>query len=262
MMPRNALLASALGVAVLAGTCSWNRTAAAQAGFGTIKGRVVWGGAEVPKLEPKVKKGDASVKDGPVCATNEIPNEEYVVDPATKGVANAFAYVTTPKGSNPAAEQELLSRSATVDLDQKGCRFVPHALAMHKDQELVFKSSDPVGHNIRYNGFTVGGFNQMLAPNGKQGVKMASAEKNPVAVQCDIHPWMTAYFMVFDHPFFAVTKPDGSFEITGVPAGAQKFVVREDKGKFITLGGRNGIAVEVKPGEVTDVGELKLMPAK
>ena len=48
---------------------------------------------------------------------------------------------------------------------------------------------------------------------------------------------MNAYFMVFDHPFFAVTKPDGSFEITGVPAGKQKLVVREDKGMFITSGG-------------------------
>jgi hypothetical protein len=262
MMPRNSLLASALGLTVLAGACFSNRPAMAQAAFGTIKGRVVWGGADVPKLEPKVKKGDASVKDAGVCAANEIPNEEYVVDPATKGVANAFAYVSAPTGANPDAEKALLGKSPTVVIDQKGCRFIPHAVALHKDQELVFKSSDPVGHNIRYNGFTIGGFNQMLAPNGKQGVKMASAEKNPVAVQCDIHPWMSGAFMVFDHPFFAVTKPDGSFEITGVPPGTQKVVVREDKGKYITPGGRNGIAVEVKAGEVTDVGELKLMPPK
>ncbi len=262
MMPRNPLLASALGVAVLAGMCVSNPPAAAQDGFGTIKGRVVWGGADIPKLEPKVKQGDSNVKDAAVCATHEIPNEEYVVDPATKGVANAFAYVSAPKGANPTAEAELLAKSPTVDIDQKGCRFVPHALGLHKNQELIFKSSDAVGHNIRYNGFNVGGFNQMLAPNGKQGVKMAAAERNPVAVQCDIHPWMTAYFMVFDHPFFAVTKPDGSFEITGVPAGKQRLIVREDKGKFITAGGRNGIEVEVKPGEATDVGELKLMPPK
>jgi plastocyanin len=262
MMPRNPLLASALGVAVLAGTCVSNRPAVAQDGFGTIKGRVVWGGAEVPKLEPKVKKGDAGVKDAAVCAVNEIPNEEYVVDPATKGVANAFAYVATPKGINANAEQELLSKSPSVVIDQKGCRFVPHAVAMHKGQELIFKSSDPVGHNIRYNGFNVGGFNQMLAPNGKQGVKLVAAEPNPVQLQCDIHPWMTGAFMVFDHPFFAVTKPDGSFEITGVPAGKQKIIVREDKGKFITPNARRGVEVEVKPGDVTDVGELRLMPAK
>ena len=108
-------------------------------------------------------------------------------------------------------------------IDQKGCRFLPHAVALHKDQKLVFKSSDPVGHNIRYTGFT-----RRLAstrcspPTARRPVKFTAAEKNPVELVCDIHPWMTGYFMVFDHPFFAVTKPDGSFEIKGVPAGTQK----------------------------------------
>ncbi len=261
MKSHKPLLALAMALAVMTITCFWGPPAKAQGNFGTIKGRVVWGGADVPKLDPKVKKGDAAVKDGPVCAVNEIPNEEYVVDPATKGVANAFAYVATPQGTNRAAEDALLSKSPTVVIDQKGCRFVPHAVALHKDQELVFKSSDPVGHNVHYTGFTVSG-NQMLSPNGTQTVKFPAVERNPVPLQCDIHPWMSGYFMIFDHPFFAVTKPDGSFEITGVPAGTQKVIVREDKGKFITKGGRAGIEVEVKPGEATDVGELKLMPPK
>jgi hypothetical protein len=34
------------------------------------------------------------------------------------------------------------------------------------------------------------------------------------------HPWPRAYVAVFDHPYFAVTKPDGSFAIEGVPAGS------------------------------------------
>ncbi len=260
MMPRNPLHATALGLAVLAGSFASGRAAMAQAGFGTIKGRVVWGGADLPKAAPKVTKGDAAVKDAPICAVNEVPDEEFVIDPATKGVANAFAYVVNPKGSNPAAEKALLANSPTVEIDQKGCRFFPHAVVMHKDQQLVFKSSDPVGHNIRYTGFSIGGFNQMLAPSGHQGVKMATAERNPVEVRCDIHPWMNGYFMVFDHPFFAVTKPDGSFEIAGVPAGTQRLIVRQEKVGFVTLGGRQGIEVEVKPGETKDVGDIKLMP--
>ena len=260
MMPRNPLLASALGLAVLAGSLASGRAAMAQAGFGTIKGRLVWGVADLPKPELKVKQGDGAAKDPGVCAKSDIPNEDYVVDPATKGVANGFAYVVSPKGANPEAEKELLSKAATVDIDQKGCRFIPHAVALHKNQELVFKSSDPVGHNIRYTGFSIGGFNQMLAPNGTQGVKMATAERNPVEVRCDIHPWMNGYFMVFDHPFFAVTKPDGSFEISGVPAGTQQLIVRQEKVGFVTPGARQGIKVEVKPGEATDVGEIKLMP--
>jgi hypothetical protein len=262
MMPRNPLLATALGLAVLAGSLASGRAATAQDGFGTIKGRLVWGGADLPKADPKVKKGDANVKDAAVCAVNEIPDEDYVVDPETKGVANGFAYVVSPKGANPKVEKELLGKAATVDIDQKGCRFVPHAVALHKDQELIFKSSDPVGHNIRYTGFSIGGFNQMLAPNGKQGVKMASAERNPVEVRCVILPWMNGYFMVFDHPFFAVTKPDGSFEIAGVPAGVQRLIVRQEKVGFVTAGARQGIEVVVKAGETTDVGDIKLVPKK
>ena len=89
---------------------------------------------------------------------------------------------------------------------------------MHQDQAFVFKSSDPVNHNVQLCGFTNAPFNQILAPNGTHRSKLV-AERRPIAVACDIHPWMKGYIMVFDHPFFAVTAEDGSFEIKGVPAG-------------------------------------------
>ena len=40
-----------------------------------------------------------------------------------------------------------------------------------------------------------------------------------VPVRCDVHGWMNAYAGVVAHPFFAVSKPDGSFEIKGLPPG-------------------------------------------
>jgi hypothetical protein len=68
--------------------------------------------------------------------------------------------------------------------------------------------------------------------------------------------------MVFDHPFFAVTGKDGTFEIKGVPAGSQNLVLWQENVGYVTPGGRRGMAVEVKPGGVTDVGEIKLDPKK
>ena len=59
------------------------------------------------------------------------------------------------------------------------------------------------------------------------------AERRPIAVACDIHSWMKAWIMVFDHPFFAVTGPDGSFEIKGVPAGEQHLVVWQEKVGYV-----------------------------
>ena len=87
----------------------------------------------------------------------------------------------------------------------------------------MIKSSDPVNHNVRYAAFTNSPFNQILRPNGHIDVKLV-AERRPIVVACDIHSWMKAYIMVFDHPFFAVTAADGSFEIKGVPAGEQHLV--------------------------------------
>ncbi len=40
-----------------------------------------------------------------------------------------------------------------------------------------------------------------------------------VPVGCDVHGWMTAYIGVVDHPYFAVTGSDGSFELPNLPPG-------------------------------------------
>ena len=41
----------------------------------------------------------------------------------------------------------------------------------------------------------------------------------PQAATCSIHPWMKAYIIARDDPYFAVTGADGSFEIKNLPAG-------------------------------------------
>jgi hypothetical protein len=43
------------------------------------------------------------------------------------------------------------------------------------------------------------------------------------------HPWPRAYVAVFDHPYFAVTKPDGSFAIDGVPPGTYTLVAWHER---------------------------------
>jgi hypothetical protein len=55
------------------------------------------------------------------------------------------------------------------------------------------------------------------------------------------HPWPRAYLAVFDHPYFAVTKPDGKFTIDGVPPGKYTLVAWHERT------GRTEQAVEVTP---------------
>jgi hypothetical protein len=234
---------------------------AGEAEYGSIKGRLVWGGAEVPAAAPLIAMGKAP-KDPEVCAkAAPIPSRELVVEPQSKGVAYGFVYLVKPKGSNPEAVKELLAKKPKVELDQKNCEFVPYVQAIHQDQAIVIKSSDPVNHNVRYSAFTNSPFNQILAPKGELEVKLV-AERRPILVSCDIHSWMKAYLMVFDHPFFAVTGPDGSFEIKGVPPGEQNLVLWQERVGYVNPEKARGMAVSVKAGEATDVGAVVLNPSQ
>src|SRR5438105_106226 len=109
-----------------------------QAGFGTIKGRLVWGGAEAPPAKNAVETGQAS-KDPAVCAaTTAIPDNTLAVDPKTKGIKFAFVYLVRPSGENPEAVKTLVAKTASVVVDQKNCEFIPFATALHQDQKVVF----------------------------------------------------------------------------------------------------------------------------
>jgi hypothetical protein len=65
-------------------------------------------------------------------------------------------------------------------------------------------------------------------------VNAKSPERGPGEVVCDIHPWMKAWWLVIDSPYFAVTDEKGNFEIKNVPAGTQKVVVWQEAAGFVT----------------------------
>ena len=229
--------------------------------YGTIKGRLVYGGDPVPAPEVLIEKGK-SEKDPTVCAVSEtIYSKALVVDAKTKGIRYGFAYLVRPKGSNPDAVKALVVKADKVTVDQKNCEFVPHVVAIHQDQTLEFKSSDAANHNVNLHAFTNLAMNQIMAPGGTVEKRLV-AERRPIQLTCDIHPWMKAYIMVFDHPFFAVTGDDGSFEIRGVPPGEQKLVIWQESVGYTTQGAAQGMPVTVEADKTTDVGEIRLDPSR
>ena len=50
-----------------------------------------------------------------------------------------------------------------------------------------------------------------------------------IPVKCNIHSWMHAFIGVLDHPYFAVSKDDGTFEIKNLPPGTYTIAVWQEK---------------------------------
>ena len=90
---------------------------------------------------------------------------------------------------------------------------------MRVGQPLVILNSDPTLHNIHA---MPKGNTEFNTGQPIQGMKtMHTFDKPEVMVpfKCDVHGWMNAYVGVLDHPYFAVTGPDGSFTLKGLPPG-------------------------------------------
>jgi hypothetical protein len=60
-------------------------------------------------------------------------------------------------------------------------------------------------------------------------MKTFDQPENAFRIKCDVHPFMLSYAFVFSHPFFCVTKDDGTFEIRNVPAGTHELTFWHEK---------------------------------
>jgi hypothetical protein len=214
-------------------------------GFGSFKGRVVFQG-NAPSLPLILKAGDQSARDAAVCAAVDLPNERLVLG-SGNGVANVFVYLAKA----PAGAKLSPPPSEPAVFDQKGCRFIPHALLVRAKQKVLILSDDSIAHNTHTFPSRNTSFNQTINPKERNGVETVymKQENNPIEVKCDFHAWMIAYHLPVDHPFAALTGPDGSFEIKDLPAGTHKFLAWHEgcSGGYLT----RTLTVSIKAGEET-----------
>ena len=150
----------------------------------------------------------------PVCVKQATDSEtNYYVVGEGGGLGNVFVYVKEGlQGSFPPA-------SDTVILDQQGCRYLPHVFGIQVGQTLQVVNSDPTLHNIHATPANNPEFNTGQPIQGMTFDRTFDNVEVMVPFKCDVHGWMNAYLGVLDHPFFAVTAPDGSFDISGLPPG-------------------------------------------
>lgn len=164
----------------------------------------------------------------PACTLGDEENysEQYVVHEGR--LANVFVYV---KSGPPAAMTAPLAGTNRAVMDQKGCRYTPHVVAVMKGGTVEFRNSDVTMHNIHTMPAVVGNgaVDISQGPKGAPQSKTFTAAELMIPVRCNNHPWMNAFINVADNPFFAVTGPDGKFQISGLPEGAYTLAAVHEK---------------------------------
>ena len=221
----------------------------------TLRGRFLLEG-------PVPDRGKLTVnKDRDVCGVYDLRDEQLVVA-EDGGIRDVIVYARKLPGDGSGKEDVVL-------LDNKDCRFAPHVVAVQPGQTLLVKNSDPVAHNTQISFSSNSAFNEGLPPSGTKEIKLKKSERYPVSVSCSIHPWMRGYLVVQDTPYIAITKADGTFEISGLPVGKEvEFQVAHPKSKRIDEASVSGKATKWKRGRFkkklvagdNDLGDLVVKP--
>lgn len=114
-----------------------------------------------------------------------------------------------------------------VTLDQLKLTFIPHVLPVLIGTTVAFPNSDEVRHNV-FSTSRAKRFNLGTYPRG--AVKYVTFDKPGVVdLLCNVHTEMSAYVVVTETPYFAVTQKDGSYTIRNIPPGSYTLKVWHER---------------------------------
>lgn len=208
----------------------------------TLKGKVVFDG-EVPKpadLKADIEKS-AAAADKARCLEGDTSNPLWKVDANSKAVANVVVWLRAPEGKYFKLSDAQSKRTDAIKIDQPYCAFEPHVVAVFPTyfdgkeqkptgQKFHVANSATINHNTKWGGDALinSGANEILKPKGADleinavpGKSKTVGGEDLLNINCNIHPWMGAKAWVFDHPYSAVTKADGTYEIKNAPEGVE-----------------------------------------
>lgn len=181
---------------------------------GNVTGTIAFAG-----VAPAPKKLDTS-NDG-ACG-EALANDVLVADGKLQ---NVLVYV---KSGLP-ADANFEVPTTEVELDQKGCLYVPRVLGIQAGQALKVINSDQTNHNVHPVPKVNREWNESQLKGQAPIIKKFAKPEVMIPVKCNMHSWMLAHIAVLSHPFFAVSGANGSFSIKGLPPGEYELEAWHEK---------------------------------
>lgn len=223
---------------LVACTLVWAAIAPGWASGGAIKGTVKFTGAPIKQEMLPV------TTDHFVCGKEKA--SEALLLSADKGIRYAVVSLR-----NPPAGVKWPGPVRPVQMDYKDCVYVPHVVLVPVGGTVEFLNSDRVLHNLHSQSSENRAFNR-TQPTGRT-IPIVFAKAETVRVGCDLHPWMRAWVVVIEHPFYVITDEQGEFTLDNVPPGKYTLQVwQETVGsttKDVTVSDRGITTLTVEMGQ-------------
>ena len=180
---------------------------------GVIRGVVRFDGTPPKRQEIKVSAAGCNHETGTVLKENLVVNDGLV----------QYAYVFVSGGLK---DQDFPAPKEPVVLDQVGCMYTPHVVCIQTGQPLHVRNSDDTLHNVNWPD------GNKMQPAGAAPLEI-TYERDSVGImyRCDIHPWMSAFLCVAEHPYHQVTGFDGSFTLPEIAPGKYQVSLWTEKYK-------------------------------
>jgi len=149
--------------------------------------------------------------------------EGQVIVKSARDNSNAVVYIDKISGKT------FTPPPTPVPLDQVNLTFVPHVLPVLVGTKVAFPNSDDIRHNV-FSPTPWSKFNLGTYP--KLTTKYYVFDKpGTVTLLCNVHAEMSAYVVVTETPYFAVTDKAGNFTLKNVPPGKYVLKVWHEKAK-------------------------------
>jgi plastocyanin len=143
--------------------------------------------------------------------------------------ATLAAQVRNPRGAAVAdavvyaiPEKPLPLAKKTAIMDQKNRMFVPHILPIQTGTSVRFPNSDDIRHQVY--SFSPAKTFQLPLYKGTPANPIFFERAGVATLGCNIHDRMSAYIVVVDTPYFAMTGRDGRVTLDNLAAG--RYTVR------------------------------------
>jgi plastocyanin len=211
-----------------------DNTSADHTPVGTLNGRVTYEGT--PK---KLKAIDMSAE--PKCAKfyDAPPLPDAGVTGNDNSLQNVIVYVS-------AGAPEENFTGPVAHLNQRGCRYTPHIVAVQTNQEVWVQNDDSVTHSVHPMPQHNAEWNRSQPP-GTPPVVIRYAQPEFIKVKCEFHPWMRGVLAVFKNSHHAVTDSTGAFTLAELPPGKYTITAWHE------IYGAQSKEITIAPGQSSDL---------